>query len=73
MVKKKRQIRTTVKPNKEGICKALALVSTNNFPRGHAGAIQLAKLCFKAVRGNEVIPLSNEQASKIIKQGFGST
>ena len=67
--KRKRRTRTTLKPDKEGICKALAMIANNSFPRGHSGAIRLTKMCFSAVKGSETFPLTNEQASKLLKSG----
>ena len=63
--------RTTYKLNEKGVCKLLATIANHGFTEtGHVEAVKHAKYIFIAVKGNERRPVTNEEASKLIRKGL---
>ncbi len=67
----KKTSRTIYKINEKGVCKLLATFANHGFTEtGHVEAVKHAKNVFFAVKGNEKRPITNEEASKLIRKGL---
>lgn len=63
--------RTVYRLNEEGVQKLLATLSQFGVKkRGYGEAIFWAKKCYEAHKGNEVRPVTSEEAVKLIRRGM---
>lgn len=61
--------RTVYVPNRDGVLHyAAKLASNGNSPTGYPAAIKFMQACFIAQKGNETRPLSDTEASVLIKR-----
>ena len=70
--RKKKILRTVIKTKEEGVCKLLATLAHPDGMAnpGFGNAIHWAKKCFIASKGNEIRPITDEEASRLVKKGF---
>lgn len=64
--------RTTYKIDEKGVSKLLAIIASYGLTTcGHDVAVKHARKIFFAVKGNDKRPITNEEASKLIRKGIG--
>ncbi len=64
--------RTTYKIDEKGVSKLLAVIASDGLTTcGHDVAVKQARKIFFAVKGNVKRPITNEEASKLIRKGIG--
>lgn len=63
--------RTVFRLNEAGVQKMLATLSQHGLKNtGYDGAIFWTKKCYDACKGNEVRPVTSEEAVKLIRKGM---